>query len=251
MAQVDGSETLMTAASAIAVRNFRQILLWPVQLIPLQPGDSVHSHWELLAKCPQPNPWSVLEDEFTENPEDFQERHYREFVTFLPHVQHFLYGQGHASTGRLKHGDSPIRVFRRYDAVKARLSFADGQQVELDIKHVDLYFFYDIDVAILVVEFYANNLSLEQVQDIIFRFGRVFPTGWDQDGHASHCMRNVEWLDANGKVLSESDFNDRQKFLTHTGKHRVSRVGAHWEFLLQPMTQHQSGQRGSAELPTA
>ena len=34
-----------------------------------------------------------MADEFTGDPGEFKERHYGEFVTFLPYVQRFLYGE--------------------------------------------------------------------------------------------------------------------------------------------------------------
>ena len=66
----------------------------------------------------------------------------------------------------------------------------------LSIAHVDLYFFFDIDVTLLNVEVYANDLSLDVAQDILHRFGRAYPAGWDADGQGIHSMYRVEWLGA-------------------------------------------------------
>ena len=39
----------MTAdVSMHTVRNFREVLLWPVQLMPLAEGASTQPHWKLL-----------------------------------------------------------------------------------------------------------------------------------------------------------------------------------------------------------
>jgi hypothetical protein len=76
------------------VRHFRQILLWPLQLMPLRESAQIQKHWELLEQAAAGNPWREVADEFTGDPGQFQERHYSEFVTFLPHVQRFLYGEG-------------------------------------------------------------------------------------------------------------------------------------------------------------
>ena len=59
------------------VRHFRQILMWPLQLMPLHPNAQVQRHWEHLDQCTGPNPWYPVEDEFTADPKGFQERHYR------------------------------------------------------------------------------------------------------------------------------------------------------------------------------
>ena len=226
------------------VRHFRQILMWPLQLMPVQSGVQVQRQWEQLGDCEGTIPWLLVEDEFTADPHEFQERHYREFVTFLPHVQRFLYGQGRSATSRIGYGESPIRAFRRADVQSVRLGFDDGVTIEFPIRHVDLYFFYDMDVVILVVEFFKDDLPLSRVQDVLFRFGRAFPTGWDDDGTPSHCMPSVQWLDKDGQVLAESDFGDRAKYLAYAGEHRSASAGAHWQFLLEPMVQHHSNRPG-------
>ena len=82
-----------TSPDGSVVSHFREILLWPVQLMPLKEGQQIHNHWELV-ECSNGSPWERLLDEFLVDPCEFQERHYREFVTFLPHVQRVLYGEG-------------------------------------------------------------------------------------------------------------------------------------------------------------
>jgi hypothetical protein len=78
-------------ARDLVVRHFRQIVLWPFQLMPVRTGQ-VQRHWEVLEGLGSDCPWSEVADEFCEDPREFQERHYREFVTFLPYTQRFLYG---------------------------------------------------------------------------------------------------------------------------------------------------------------
>ncbi len=235
----------MPPADAPIVRHFRQILCWPLQLVGGPGHPSAQPWWETLAAATGNNPWQPLEDEFSGEQPELQERHYREFVTFLPHVQRFLYGQGRSPAARPGYGESPIRVFRRHDIASLRLTYDDGASVLFAIQHIDLHFFYDIDVMILAVEFHANDLPLPRVQDTLFRFGRAFPTGWDDDGTATHCMRGVEWLDAGGKVLSSSDFVLRGRYLDYTAEHRSASVGTHWQFLLRPMVQHFSNEPGT------
>lgn len=237
--------TPMTLVPTPLVRHFRQILCWPLQLVGDPSHPSGQAWWETLARVAHDNPWQPLEDEFNGESPEIQERHYREFVTFLPHVQRFLYGQGRSPAARAGYGESPIRVFRRTDIDRVRLSYDDGASVDFRIQHVDLHFFYDIDVIILAVELYADDLHLARVQDTLFRFGRAFPTGWDADGSATHCMPGVQWLDAAGSVLSASDFSERERYLVYAGKHRSAAVGVHWQFLLRPMVQHFSNEAGS------
>ena len=72
------------------VKHLRQILLWPVYLLPLDDGAPIQEHWEQLEKSGDGNLWREIDDEFGD-PLEFKTRHYNEFVTFLPPVQRFLW----------------------------------------------------------------------------------------------------------------------------------------------------------------
>ena len=66
---------MMTAtASNHTVRHFRNVLFWPVQLMPLGSGAQTQSHWELLAQGGADNPWRMLEDRFQSQTLPFEER---------------------------------------------------------------------------------------------------------------------------------------------------------------------------------
>ena len=206
----------------------------------------IHSHWELLDNC---GSWERLIDEFLIDPCEFQERHYREFVTFLPHVQRMLYGEGSVGT-RAEQRESPIRVYRRKDISKVELILENSSEpVVLEVAHVDLYFFYDADLVILALEVFGNDLPLPVVQDLMFLFGRAYPSGWRDDGLPFHCTK-IAWLGKDGEVLAVSDFEDREKFLTSVCRHRAVALGAHWEFLLEPMVPHQPADRGTGSSST-
>src|SRR5688572_4384839 len=166
------------------VRHFRQILLWPLELIAA-PSDAGAAPWELLAEGAPRGVWRIVDDEFPDDPALFQERHYGEFATFLPYVQRLLYGEGAArGVGR---GQSPIRVLRRTDVARARLTYPDAAEpVVLDVVHVDLYAFYDVDVVILVVELAGSDLPLRDAQDTLYRLGRAYPTHWTAEGQGGH-----------------------------------------------------------------
>src|SRR5574337_137803 len=226
------------------LRHFRQILLWPLQLMPLREGSQIQNHWEVLEQPAPDNPWREVDDEFTDDPAGFQERHYSEFVTFLPHVQRFLYGDGKAPGAVMR--ESPIRVFRRRDIARLRCTYPDPDTPvrEFEIAHIDLNFFYDLDVVILVVEIQADDLPLECAQETMFRLGRAYPAYWEANGEGGHCLKRAEWLDADGRVLAASDYEQRQKFLAHVSQYRAPTLAAHWEYLLRPMVQHHSGEKG-------
>ncbi len=230
-------DDLAAAPEAPAVRHFRQVLLWPLRLLPVAGASGLDRPWQVLAAMGEASPWREVVDEYTGAADKFHERHYNEFVTFLPYVQRFLYGEGRARRGAGERGsDSPMRVFRRHDIAAVRLVAREGEApVRLDVVHVDLYFFFDVDVVLLNVELGADDLTLAQAQELMYRFGRAYPPGWDARGHALHCMHGVEWLAPDGSVLARSDAQQRDAFLSHVSEHRAPRIAAHWAFLLEPL----------------
>ncbi len=228
-------------AAGRMVKQFRQHLVWPLQLMPAVEGTQIHKHWEALAAPGPGNPWSEVADEITGGSAQFAERHYREFVSFLPYVQRFLYGERPGGGG---YADSPMRVFRRRDVAGVRVRFAGHEPIVFTVAHIDLYFFYDMDVVILASELSAENLDLDLVHEALYRLGRAYPSGWTEDGDGLHCPEQVELLSATGAVLVASDYRNREKFLASVCEHRVPRLTAHWEFLLKPLVHDHSGAAG-------
>ena len=109
------------------VRHLRQVLLWPLRLMPLPvaPGEPPRPSWQVLAELAG-SPWHQVVDEYTGDSEAFHERHYNEFVTFLPYVQRFLYGEGRGHHGAAASGGAPMRVFRRHDIERVRVVVRAG-----------------------------------------------------------------------------------------------------------------------------
>ena len=56
------------------IRNFRQIPLWPLQLMPIREDALIQKHWERLQTPDKDNLWRELGDEFTGDPSLFQDR---------------------------------------------------------------------------------------------------------------------------------------------------------------------------------
>ncbi|MEQ1670844.1 MAG: hypothetical protein ABL893_08310, partial [Hyphomicrobium sp.] len=229
----------------VAATHFRNILVWPVHLVATGSAANTHDHAGVFAKLGPNNPWRELEDEFTGDPAQFQERHYHEFVTFLPPTQRFLYGQGIGKKIDGTSGESPIKVMRRSDIATVRVALTEGApEIDLKVAHIDLYFFYDIDVAILVLEVFADDIPLAVAQDVMLRLGRAYPAWWEKSGAPGHCPACVSWISHDGAVMSSSDYQDRIKFLSHVGRHRAPGVAAHLEFLLNPLVPHYSDEVG-------
>lgn len=217
--------------------------------MPIREKAQIQRHWELLEEPGPDNPWCEVLDEFTDDPDEFQERHYNEFTTFLPFVQRFLYGEGRKRRTRPPAGEdpgaSPMRVFRRADVTAVRLTACPGDApLTLSVAHVDLYFFFDIDVVLLNVEVAGDDLSLYQAEDTMYRFARAYPAGWEDSGQGLHCMHRVEWLGSGGEVLATSDAGQREKFLSFVAQHRAPRISSHWSYLLKPLVLNHSEEAG-------
>ena len=228
-----------------AVRQFQQILVWPIHLGgkdgPLAPPD----HAAEFAEIASADVWCEVEDEFTGDPNEFQDRHYNEFVTFLPAVQRFLYGQHQSRKPGRTCGGNPVKVMRRRDVAEVRVTLTEGAApITLKVSHVDLYFFFDIDIAILALEVSAADLPLTSAQDIMFRFGRAYPAYWHADGTPGHCPWRVEWLGDDGRVLAVSDYEQKSRFLAHVCQNRTARVAQHWQFLLEPLVLQKADDAG-------
>ena len=250
------SETLSVddrAAGHTTVRHFRQVLLWPLRLIPVATaGDDENdaqrrAPWRALRDLGDASPWREQQDEYTGHASGFHDRHYNEFVAFLPYVQRFLYGEGRSTrAGDAESAGSPMRVFRRHDIAAVRLRTHAGEApLTLEVVHVDLYFFYGVDVVMLNVEVAADELPLALAQELMYRFGRAYPGGWYADGRPQHSLDGCEWLDAEGRVLAASDAAERDAFLAHVAEHRAPRIAAHWEFALAPLVNHHSAHAGA------
>jgi hypothetical protein len=226
------------------VRHFRQILIWPLQLAPIRAQAQIQEPWQILDRNRAEHPWRELRDEFSCDPAQYAERHYSEFVTFLPYVRKFLYGEG-KGRGAPPGAESPIRVYRRSDVAKLRVTLApDAEPITFGVAHADLNFFYDLDVLIPVVEIFGHDLPLASVQDVMYRFGRAYPTYWDERG-GGHCVARAEWLDAADAVLAASDYDERSSYLQFVARHRAPRFAAHWTWLLQPLVPDHSGEQGA------
>ncbi len=231
--------------AAPLIRHFRQIVLWPLQLMPVRIGSPVQRHWEVLDQLGAASPWQEVADEFCENPAEFQERHYKEFVTFLPYTQRFLYGSSAGQESSQRLADPSIHVYRRRDVHGLRITFESGETAwQFKVAHVDLNFFHDADLVMLAIEIVADDLPLPVAQDTLFRFGRAYPAFWDSRGQGGNCPHLVEWLSEDGTVLARSDYGARSRYLEFVGRHRTPCNSAHWDWLLQPLTLEVPGQQG-------
>jgi CorA-like Mg2+ transporter protein len=222
------------------VRHFRQIILWPLQLVPQEGGRQADRPWEILRQTAG-HAWRPAEELFAGDLTRFQDRHYGEFITFMPYVQRFLYGEG--ARDAAEHRESPVHILRRDDVARVRVTLdLHEPPITLEVYHVDLYFLVDIDVVILVLELFAEDLTFPQAQDLMFRVGRAYPGFWRPDGQGGRCPAAVEWITRSGEVLARSDYENRTRYLSTVARTRASCIASHWEWLLQPLVSDASDQ---------
>ena len=236
--------THATCADDIAVRHFRQIVIWPLE-IERDPraGGSLPTE-ALFEKLAGPR-WKLVEDEIGNPERPLDERHYREFVGFLPHVQRFLYGDTEGALSQLKPGEAPLRVYRRSDIAAARITLKSGDApVVACVSHIDLHFFHGCDVVIVACELSLDNVPLSTAHEVMYRFGRAYPPGWSETGEPLHCPALVEWLDRHGAVLARSDFENRQRYLDAVGRSRSPCFATHWEHVLDPIVAYGAAKKG-------
>lgn len=245
-----------SATNPPIVRHMRQVLLWPLRLIHEGVPDGHEQRrmpWRQLIDPALGGPWREHIDEHQGG--GFHERHYSEFVAFLPYVQRFLYGEGRSRlnsglsadrTGSRGPQASPMRILRRQDVAALQIQLhADEAPMRLEVRHIDLYFFAGVDVVLLNVELAVDDLPLPVALDQMYRFGRGYPAGWEPDGQPLHSPVDVAWLDHEGKVLARSDARQREAFLSHLAEHRAPRIAAHWEYVMAPIVNHHAERPGT------
>jgi hypothetical protein len=219
----------MSGNAATTVREFRHILLWPLQLRRLRRETGFATYWDVLRA--DSGPWQEVKDNLLVDDETCQTG-YQEFVYFLPYVQRFLYGFGEADAQT----PSSLHVFRRDDIATARVRLrADDPPIDLAVARTRLVFFYDQDVALLALEVVARDLPLADAIEVMDRFGRPYPPYWEDSGQGAHCTAEVQFLDAAGALLSASDFGDRDKYVGLVRDIKQTPLSAHWEYLLHPL----------------
>ncbi|MBC7623917.1 MAG: hypothetical protein H7232_11065 [Aeromicrobium sp.] len=218
-------------ADAKIVREFHHTLLWPITLRPLRResgADAVH-YWDVLKR--KPGPWKYAADTLLIEDESCVAG-YEEFVYFLPYVQRFLYGVGDEGRG----AQSSLYAFTREDIAKVEVELVkDAPTIHLSVLRARLYFFYDIDVAVAVLEVAGKDIPLADAVELIDRFGRPYAPAWESLDRGAHCPYRVAFRGHDGALLSQSDYGDRDKFIDLVRSERQTPLSMHWEFFLSPL----------------
>jgi CorA-like Mg2+ transporter protein len=218
------------------VRQFNHTLLWPVQLQSLRRDASGHVllYWDNLRR--DPAPWEYVEDALLIEDESCLIG-YEEFVYFLPYVQRFLYGVGEEGRG----AQSSLHIFKRDDVREIHVRLRpDDMPLVLDVMRLRLYFFYDIDIALVALEVAGKDIALDAAIELMDRLGRPYPPAWDvaKAGglvQGAHSPLEVKFIGENHTVLATSDYQDQSKFLNLVRGERQTPLASHWEYLLFPL----------------
>ena len=131
------------AAAAKLVRQFRQMLLWPLQLRPLREGDQIQRHWEVLQSQARTTRGARSIDEFAGAPDNSRTTLQRagDVPAVRPTVPLWRRKRIRATANRR----CACSVATTSRAVRVVLPEARRRST-LSIAHIDLYFFFDIDV---------------------------------------------------------------------------------------------------------
>jgi hypothetical protein len=213
------------------VREFHHTLLWPITLGALtrKTGADNTNYWDVLKR--NPGPWQHVADTLLIEDESCLAG-YEEFVYFLPYVQRFLYGVGDEGRG----AQSSLHAFKRDDIASVEVNLeADSATIKLDVLRARLYFFYDVDVALAVLEVAGKDIQLADAVEMMDRFGRPYAPAWETSNQGAHCPHRVAFFDTAGALLSQSDYGDREKFIDLVRAERQTPLSMHWEYFLSPL----------------
>ena len=212
------------------IQHFRQIVFWPLEITSLSKRDKPATINAFL-KVIQPN-WEVADNSTKLGDDDEGRREYAERVFFHPFVQRFLYEKTKSET-------SPLHIFTRKDISHLRFYLnRDPRPIKLYVERLELFLFQH-GLAILTMEIRsAYPLPLDEVEEILDRFRRVYPPYWYKHYNeivAGHCPSRVEWMGASLNGDTKSDYEIDSAFRKFVTKNNTTRPANHWQHLLEPM----------------
>ena len=237
-----GGIHMSDAAAAKRVRQFRQILLWPLQLMPLKEGNQIQRHWEVLNSARRGQ--SVARGRRRVH----RRRRAASRSATTTSSSRSCRTCSASSTAKAarerRRRTAPARRCACSGATTSRAvrvvaAAAATPPVTLEVAHVDLYFFYDIDVVLLNVEVDADDLPLDagagHAVPLRPRLSRPAGTTTAEACTAWH-QRRVARRRRRGAGARPTR-SEREKFLAFVGEHRAPRIASHWAYLLQPLVQ--------------
>jgi hypothetical protein len=242
-------------SAEIAVRTYRQILIWPLLLKPANSplaGKQFDAYLDMLTRKKEEGyarwikqnpavPSQVATDDAGLSPGD--EANYEEMVYFHSFVRDFLYGDGSPDEER-----ALIRL-RRHDVKRISITLADSDgnpagEYCFDVPRVELYLCKPL-VALLVFEISwppdekvsQNEMTLDIALKVQSQFRQAFPPYFKGAKIAGNCPLQVAFFGVDpSKPLVTSDFTSgRRHFAEKVHRGAELPVAAHWHWLMQPL----------------
>ena len=254
----------MTPAVDIHVDCFRQIMIWPLQLHPINHDASLESvQIDEVTNLLEKSDWKWADRDGGTKATQLKdlpgygadnEFDYSEIVYFHSYVRDFLYGGD-----RKKPDKRSMRVLRRTDIEWLCIDLDEHRKYQLKVERLEAYLF-QTGVLLIVVEVEDPMpqevkdpmpqevedpkpqkekpdffLSLKDAMDLQNKMRMVFPRRWDDKGVPSETPLRAAWLDSEGKLLKESE----QNYATKTDFTEIVRDNAelpaakHWRYLLK------------------
>ncbi len=252
-------------ASAIAVREGRLLLFWPLALHLSRSVRGAEDVADIVSatarRLARRGIWSAVPDPIAHiaPPEGddvrlkrWQNDAYAEAMYFHEFVQSFLFRRQETNGGK-----RPFYLLRRNDIAAVRVGFGTVTRT-LAVERLNLYLFRT-GAAVLVLELHtpldrgSSGWSLAEFQDFHDYFRRVYApffdsTAPDGRGPCSKTVDQVQWLGRNGEGLrgspggecpsghwqSAEAVADVDRFINQpaTDGRRFPPIFGHWRFLL-------------------
>jgi len=217
------------------LQHFRQILFWPLRLIPPD-DDKTKAYIEekgfaeyVRGELSKTTDWCSQNDLYNRGTASDELTCYAEFVYFHPFIRRFLYGDP-------KNGNA-LHIYQRTDVKTVQITLRNAQEFTFNVDRIHLYLF-DLNVTLLVMEISSTNLTeLKDVENLLDQFRHAYPPYWDQNG-AGHSPQIVRFFDKKQHQLAQSEYNNQQSYLNSVEKHKTLPVAHHWEYLLKPFEQY-------------
>lgn len=255
---------LMTPAVKIRVDCFRQIMIWPLQLINHDTSlESVQI--DEVTNLLEKTGWKWGDRDGRTNATQLKdlpgygaanEFDYSEIVYFHSYVRDFLYG------GDRKNPDKrSMRVLRWKDIEWLCIDLDEHRKYQLKVERLEAYLF-QTGVLLIVAEVEDPKpqeieepkpqeekldffLSLKDAMDLQNVMRMVFPRRWNNKGVPSETPLRAAWLDSEGKLLkefdsegkltkvSEQNYAEKNDFINIVRKNAELPAAKHWRYLLK------------------
>lgn len=221
-------EINMTTNSA-QLKQFHQILLWPLRLIvPEKKGQDA-----VIQELTKKN-WT----------ETTISKNYAEQVYFHPFIRQFLYGDAD-TPANIKvcerhdiHTIKVILVCHRRNEEKNDEFILINKSVCLTVERVQMYLFEEVNIAILAMEVSSKRIEcIQDIEDFLDQFRRAYPPYWNK-GIAGHSPKSVEFFSKDNQSLVVSNFEQVDHFQQDVVEKKNFPVATHWEYLLQPLVRY-------------